>query len=156
MRVDVLTLFPEMFAGPLDHSILGRAIGRGLLQVHLTNPRDFTTDRHRTVDDYPYGGGPGMVMKPGPIFAAVESLADPDDPIILLSPQGRVFSQAVAAELASQPRLILICGHYEGVDERVREHLATDELSIGDYVLTGGELAAMVVIDAVARLLPGV
>jgi len=156
MRVDVLTLFPEMFAGPLGHSILGRAIGRGLLQVQLTNPRDFTTDRHRTVDDYPYGGGPGMVMKPDPIFTAVESLARPDDPIILLSPQGRVFSQAVAAELASQPRLILICGHYEGVDERVREHLATDELSIGDYVLTGGELAAMVVIDAVARLLPSV
>ena len=156
MRVDVLTLFPEMFTGPLDHSILGRAIDRGLLQVHLTNPRDFTTDRHRTVDDYPYGGGPGMVMKPGPIFAAIGSLAQSDDPIILLSPQGRLFSQAVAAELASQPRLILVCGHYEGVDERVREHLATDELSIGDYVLTGGELAAMVVIDAVARLLPGV
>jgi tRNA (guanine37-N1)-methyltransferase len=156
MRVDVLTLFPEMFAGPLDHSILGRAIERGLLQVQLTNPRDFTTDRHRTVDDYPYGGGPGMVMKPGPIFAAVESLAQPGSPIILLSPQGRVFNQVIAAELARQPRLIVICGHYEGVDERVREHLATDELSIGDYVLTGGELAAMVVIDAVARLLPGV
>src|SRR5215213_2912382 len=120
MRVDVLTLFPEMFADPLGHSILGRAIERGLLEVQLTNPRDFTTDRHRTVDDYPYGGGPGMVMKPGPIFAAVESLAQPSSPIILLSPQGRLFDQAVAAELASQPRLVLICGHYEGVDERVR------------------------------------
>jgi tRNA (guanine37-N1)-methyltransferase len=156
MQIDVLTLFPEMFEGPLGHSILRRAIDRGLLDVRLTNIRDFATDRHRTVDDYPYGGGPGMVMKPGPIFDAVEAVAESGAPIILLSPQGRVFTQRIAAELARQERLVLICGHYEGVDERVREHLVTDELSIGDYVLTGGELAAMVVIDAVTRLLPGV
>ena len=156
MRIDVLTLFPEMFAGPLGHSILKRAIERGLLDVGLTNPRDFTTDRHRTVDDTPYGGGPGMVMKPGPVFDAVESVAHSGSRVILLSPRGRVFSQAIARELAELEHLVLICGHYEGVDERVREHLAADELSIGDYVLTGGELAAMVVVDAVARLLPGV
>ncbi len=156
MHVDVLTLFPEMFAGPLGQSILKRAIDRELLAVGLTNPRDFTDDRHRTVDDAPYGGGPGMVMKPGPLFAAVESVARPGSPVVLLSPRGRVFSQEIARELARHEHLILICGHYEGVDERVRDHLATDELSIGDYVLTGGELAAMVVIDAVARLLPGV
>ncbi len=156
MRVDILTLFPEMFGGPFGHSIVGRAIERGILRVGLTNIRDFATDRHRTVDDYPYGGGPGMVMKPDPIFAAVESAATPEAPIVLLSPRGRLFTQQVAAELSGLPRLVLICGHYEGVDERVREHLATDELSIGDYVLTGGELAAMVVVDAVARLLPGV
>ena len=156
MRIDVLTLFPEMFAGPLGHSILRRAIERELLRVELTDIRGFATDRHRTVDDYPYGGGPGMVMKPGPIFAAVESVARPGSPVILLSPGGRLFTQQVAAELAEYEHLVLICGHYEGIDERVREHLATDELSIGDYVLTGGELPAMVVIDAVGRLLPGV
>ena len=155
MRIDVLTLFPEMFA-PLDHSIIGRAIEQKRLAVGYVNPRDFTTDRHRTVDDYPYGGGPGMVMKPEPIFLAAESVARPDSAIILMSPAGRVFSQRIAAELAEREHLVLICGHYEGVDERVREQLVTDEISIGDYVLTGGELAAMVVIDAVARLLPGV
>ncbi len=155
MRIDVLTLFPEMFA-PLDHSIIGRAIEQKRLAVGYVNPRDFTTDRHRTVDDYPYGGGPGMVMKPEPIFLAAESVARPDSAIILMSPAGRVFSQRIAAELAERTHLVLICGHYEGVDERVREQLVTDEISIGDYVLTGGELAAMVVIDAVARLLPGV
>ena len=156
MRIDVLTLFPEMFAGSLGHSIVRRAIERGLLRVELTDIRAFATDRHRTVDDYPYGGGPGMVMKPDPIFAAAESVARPGSPIILLSPQGRRFTQQIATELASHEHLTLVCGHYEGVDERVRESLATDELSIGDYVLTGGELPAMVVIDAVARLLPGV
>jgi tRNA (guanine37-N1)-methyltransferase len=155
VRIDVVTLFPEMFA-PLGQSILGRAIEQGRLAVNYVNPRDFTTDRHRTVDDYPYGGGPGMVMKPEPIFLAVESVAQPGTDVILLSPIGRVFKQSVAAELARREHLILICGHYEGVDDRVREHLATDEISIGDYVLTGGELAAMVVIDAVTRLLPGV
>jgi tRNA (guanine37-N1)-methyltransferase len=156
MRVDIMTLFPEMFAGPLGYSMIGRAIERTLLQVTLTNIRDFATDRHRTVDDYPYGGGPGMVMKPGPIFDAVEAVVTPESPIILLSPRGRLFSQRIAEELAQREHLVLVCGHYEGVDERVREHLATDELSIGDYVLTGGELAAMVVVDAVGRLLPGV
>src|SRR3954454_451512 len=144
-----------MFA-PLSHSILGRAIEQGLLSVQYVNPRDFTSDRHRTVDDYPYGGGPGMVMKAEPIFLAVESVASAQSRVVLMSPAGRVFTQAIAAELAATEHLVLICGHYEGVDERVREHLATDEISIGDYVLTGGELAAMVVIDAVARLLPGV
>jgi tRNA (guanine37-N1)-methyltransferase len=155
LRIDVVTLFPEMFA-PLSHSILGRAVEQGRLTVSYVNPRDFTDDRHRTVDDYPYGGGPGMVMKPQPIFAAVESVASPDSDVILLGPAGRVFKQAIAAELAEREHLILICGHYEGVDDRVREHLVTDEVSIGDYVLTGGELAAMVIVDAVARLLPGV
>jgi tRNA (guanine37-N1)-methyltransferase len=155
LRIDVVTLFPEMFA-PLSHSILGRAIERGLMTVNYINPRDFTTDRHRTVDDYPYGGGPGMVMKAEPIFLAVESVARPGSAVILLSPVGRVFKQSIAAELAARDHLVLICGHYEGVDERVREYLATDEISIGDYVLTGGELAAMVIVDAVARLVPGV
>ena len=145
-----------MFEGPFGQSILGRAIAEGRLTVNFVNPRDFTSDRHRTVDDYPYGGGPGMVMKPEPIFLAVESVTTPESDVILMSPAGRVFSQAIAAELAKRDHLVLICGHYEGVDDRVREHLATDELSIGDYVLTGGELAAMVVVDAVARLLPGV
>lgn len=154
-RIDVVTLFPEMFE-PLRHSILGRAVEQGQLAITYVNPRDFTPDRHRTVDDYPYGGGPGMVMKPEPIFLAVESVATPESAVILMSPAGRAFNQQLAAELATLPHLILICGHYEGVDERVREHLVTDEISIGDYVLTGGELAAMVVIDAVARLLPGV
>jgi tRNA (guanine37-N1)-methyltransferase len=156
MRVDVVTLFPEMFGGPFGHSIIGRAIEQKLLDVRFVNPRDFATDRHRTVDDYPYGGGPGMVMKPGPLCEAVESVASPESAIILMSPAGRVFSQQVAAELSGSKHLVLVCGHYEGVDDRVREHLVTDEISIGDYVLTGGELAAMVIVDAVARLLPGV
>jgi tRNA (guanine37-N1)-methyltransferase len=155
MRFDIFTLLPEMFRGPLDESILARAQARGLLEIALHNPRDTTTDRHHIVDDYPYGGGAGMVMKPDPVFAAVEAVYA-GGPIILLGPAGRVFTQAVARELAGEEHISLICGHYEGVDERVREHLATDELSIGDYVLTGGELAAMVVVDAVSRLLPGV
>jgi len=155
VRFDIFTLFPEMFRGPLDESILGRARARGLIDIAFYNPRDVTTDRHHVVDDYPYGGGSGMVMKPEPLFAAVEA-AHIEGPIILLSPQGRVFTQAIARELAQQPRIALICGHYEGVDERVREHLVTDELSIGDFVLTGGELAAMVIVDAVSRLIPGV
>ena len=155
MRFDIFTLFPEMFRGPLDESILARARERGLLEIALHNPRDVTTDRHHIVDDYPYGGGAGMVMKPGPLFTAVEQ-AEVTGPIILLSPQGRGFSQQIARELATEPRITLICGHYEGVDERVREHLVTDEISLGDFVLTGGELAAMVLVDAVARLLPGV
>ncbi|HEC35014.1 MAG TPA: tRNA (guanosine(37)-N1)-methyltransferase TrmD [Anaerolineae bacterium] len=157
MRFDVLTLFPEMFSGPLEASILKRARERGIISVHLHNVRDYATGRHRTTDDTPYGGGGGMVMKPEPIFAAVEAVLDGEEgvPVILLSPQGRVFTQAVAAELARHPRLVLICGRYEGVDERVRQHLINDEISIGDYVLSGGELAAMVMIDAVTRLLPG-
>jgi tRNA (guanine37-N1)-methyltransferase len=155
VRFDIYTLFPDMFRGPLDESILARARERGLIEVTLHNPRDATTDRHHVVDDYPYGGGAGMVMKPEPLFAAVEA-AHQGGPIILLSPQGRLFTQDVARDLAAEARLTLLCGHYEGFDERIREHLATDEISIGDYVLTGGELAAMVIVDAVARLLPGV
>jgi len=143
-----------MFRGPLDESIIARARSRGLVEVALHNPRDVTTDRHHVVDDYPYGGGAGMVMKPEPLFAAVEAIHT-GGPIILMSPQGRVFTQAIARELAAEPRVTLLCGHYEGVDERVRLHLATDEISLGDFVLTGGELAAMVIVDAVARLLPG-
>lgn len=155
MKIDVLTLFPAMFAGPLDESIVRRARDQGLLEVQVHNLRDYTHDRHRTVDDKPFGGGPGMLMKPEPIFEAVEHLRRPDTRVILLCPAGRVFHQAVARELAGRSHLLFICGSYEGVDERVREFLVDDELSIGDYVLTNGALPAMVVIDAVTRLLPG-
>ncbi len=160
MRFDLFTLFPECFTGPLQSSILKRALERGLIDVRLHNIRDYATDKHQVCDDYPFGGGVGMVMKPEPIFAAVEAVVGqtsrPDLPIILMSPAGRVFNDAMARELAQHERLALICGHYEGVDERVREHLCTDEISIGDYVVTGGELPALVVVDAVARLRPGV
>ena len=145
-----------MFAGPLDESIIKRARKNGLLDLNIHDLRDWTHDRHKTVDDRPFGGGPGMLMKPEPIFEAVESLRREQTRVILLSPGGRKFSQAIAAELAGKPDLLLVTGHYEGFDERVREALADDELSIGDYVLTNGALPAMVVIDAVARLLPGV
>jgi tRNA (guanine37-N1)-methyltransferase len=155
MHIDIFTLFPGMFQGPLTESILKRAQERDLLSIALHNIRDATTDRHHVVDDYPYGGGAGMVMKPDPVFAAVEAVYQ-SGPIILLTPQGNLFNQQFAQELSQQPRLTLLCGHYEGIDERVRQHLVTDEISIGDYVLTGGELAAMIVVDAVARLLPGV
>jgi len=156
MKIDVLTLFPAMFAGPLDESIIKRARDSGLLDLKIHNLRDYAHDRHRTVDDRPFGGGPGMLLKPEPIFEGVESLASEGAQIILLSPSGRSFTQAVARELAQARHVVLISGHYEGFDERVREHLANDELSIGDYVLTNGALPVMVVIDAVARLLPGV
>lgn len=158
MRFDVFTLFPEVFGPYLESSILQRARQRGLLEVNLHNIRDATTDRHHVCDDTPYGGGGGMVMKPEPIFNSVEGVlgAPPSCPVILLTPQGRVFNQSVAKELAQQPHLALLCGRYEGVDERVRQHLVTDEISIGDYVLSGGELPALVLIDAVARLIPGV
>lgn len=158
MRIDVLTLFPEMFEGVLSSSILGRARERGIVDIRTLNFRQFAVNRHGSVDDYPYGGGGGMILRPEPLFAAVESLpvSEGGRRVVLLCPQGRRFTQAVAEELAIERHLVLICGHYEGVDERVRLHLATDELSIGDYVLTGGELAAMVVMDAVVRLLPGV
>jgi tRNA (guanine37-N1)-methyltransferase len=155
MHFDIFTLFPAMFQGPFTESILKRAQERGLLSIALHNIRDATSDRHHIVDDYPYGGGAGMVMKPEPIFAAVEAVYQ-GGPIILLTPQGRLFNQQIARELSQEPRITLLCGHYEGIDERVRQHLATDELSIGDYVLTAGELAAMIVVDAVSRLLPGV
>jgi tRNA (guanine37-N1)-methyltransferase len=159
VRFDVLTLFPEMFGGPLQSSILGRAIDAGLIQVHVHNIRDYAEDKHQIVDDYTYGGGPGMVMKPDPIFKAVEGVAARDSTkarVILLTPQGRLLNHNVAGELSQESRLLLVCGHYEGVDERVREHLVEDEISIGDYVLSGGELPAMIVIEAVARRLPGV
>ena len=155
MHVDIFTLFPTMFQGPLTESILKRAKERELLTIALHNIRAATTDKHHIVDDYPYGGGAGMVMKPEPIFAAVEAVYQ-SGPIILLTPQGRIFTQQIARELAQESRLTLLCGHYEGIDERVREHLVTDEISIGDYVLTGGELGAMVIVDAVSRLIPGV
>lgn len=155
MHIDIFTLFPGMFTGPLDESILRRARDRDLLRVGVHDIRAVTTDRHHVCDDTPYGGGAGMVMKVEPIFAAVEAVYQ-GGPVILMAPQGRRFSQAIARELSEHPRISLICGHYEGIDERVRLALATDEISIGDYVLTGGELPALVVIDAVARLLPGV
>ena len=156
MRIDVFSIFPEMFEGPFSTSIIKRARERNLVDIRTHNIRDWATDKHQLTDDAPYGGGGGMVMKPEPLFAAVEAVAEHDIcPVILLTPQGRVFTQAVAAELVVQPRLMLLCGRYEGVDERVVEHLATDEISIGDYVLSGGELAAMVLVDAVVRLLPG-
>ncbi len=161
MRIDILTLFPEMFPGPLGSSIIKRAIERQVVTINIHNIRDYSRDKHATADDYPYGGGAGMVLKPEPIFEAVAAIYQPETadlatPVILLSPSGRLFTQEVAAELAARPRIILICGHYEGVDERVREHLVTDEISIGDYVLSGGEPAALVVVDAVVRLLSGV
>jgi len=163
MQFDILTLFPEMFQGPLNAGLFQRSVSRGLVTVNLRNIREYTHDRHNTVDDYPYGGGAGMVLKPEPVFEAVDSLRSgmPSEqgatlPVILLTPQGRLFSQEIAGELSRYSNLALVCGRYEGVDERIREHLVTDEISIGDYVLGGGELAAMVVIDAVIRLLPGV
>jgi tRNA (guanine37-N1)-methyltransferase len=178
MRFDIFTLFPGIFEGPLRESMIKRAIDAGLLDVQVHNIRDYAAGRHQVTDDYPYGGGGGMVMKPEPVFEAVEKVlgirdegagigeqdADfrppiidhqPPIPIILLTPQGRVFNQSIAYELAQHDRVALICGRYEGFDERIREHLATDEISIGDFVLTGGELAALVVLDAVIRLKPG-
>jgi tRNA (guanine37-N1)-methyltransferase len=159
MRIDILTIFPAMFRGPFEESIVKRAVEKGIVQIFLHDIRDYASDKHRTVDDYPFGGGQGMLMKPEPLFAAVEDVqgqAAERGPIVLLTPQGRLFDQKVAVELARHDRLVLICGHYEGVDARVHEHLATDEISIGDYVLSGGELAAMVVVDAVVRQIPGV
>ena len=156
VKIDVLTLFPAMFAGPLDESIIKRARQAGLLDLALHQLRDWTHDRHKTVDDRPFGGGPGMLLKPEPIFEAVESLARENTRVILLSPSGRKFDQSIARELAQQEHLLFVTGHYEGFDERIRELLADDELSIGDYVLTNGALPAMGVIDAVTRLLPGV
>ena len=156
MKIDVLTLFPGMFAGPMDESIIRRAREAGQLDLAIYNLRDYAHDRHRTVDDRPFGGGPGMLLKPEPIFEAVEGLANENTQVILMSPSGRAFNQAVARELAEREHLLLISGHYEGFDERVREQLADDELSIGDYVLTNGSLPVMVIIDAVTRLLPGV
>jgi len=162
MRIDILSLFPEMFDGPFASSIIKRAVDKGLVDVYVNNFRNYALDRHKIVDDSPYGGGAGMVLKPEPLFAAVEDLRgspyvkNPQKPVILLSPQGRLFDQKIARELASLESLIFICGHYEGADERVSRYLATDEISIGDYVLSGGEPAAVVMVDAIVRLIPGV
>ena len=163
MHIDVLTLFPDYFVKPFSEGIFGRAAENGIISIATHDIRDYTEDRHRTADDYPYGGGPGMVLKPEPVFKALEAVKQGMSsgerkavPLILLTPQGRPLQQAAARELAENNRLVLICGHYEGVDERIREHMITDEISIGDYVLSGGELPAMVLMDAVLRLVPGV
>lgn len=161
MLINIISLFPEMFDGPLGHSILKRAQDAGALSVQVTNPRDFAFDKHRIVDDYPFGGGSGMVMKPDPIFRAVQSVVSSNDSltrrrIILMCPGGQVFDQAKARELAGYDQLVLVCGHYEGIDARIRQHVIDEAISIGDYVLTGGELPAMVITDAVARMIPGV
>jgi len=163
MKIDILTLFPKMFEVPFKESIIGRAENRGVVRIEVHDLREFTRNRYRQADDRPYGGGPGMVIKPEPVFEAVEYITDQaacestdcQVRVILMSPQGKTFTQEKAKELVGERHLVFICGHYEGIDERVREKLAADELSIGDYVLTGGELAAMVVVDAVVRLLPG-
>jgi len=158
MRIDILTLFPGMFSGPFDESIIKRAVEGGIVSIHLHDIRQWAKGRHKVVDDYPYGGGPGMVLKPEPVLAAAEAvleMAPERGPIVLLTPIGRRFDHQVAVELSRQRRLTLLCGHYEGCDARVHEHLATDEISVGDYVLSGGEMAAMVVVDAVVRQLPG-
>ena len=160
MHIDIFCLFPEMFVSPFEQSIIKRSQEKGIVEIVAHNIRDYTHDKHHTADDYPYGGGAGMVLKPEPVFEAVEAVEQQldikDVPIILLTPAGRLFNQQIAQELAQHSHLILICGHYEGIDGRVHEHLATDEISIGDYVLSGGELAAMVVVDAMVRLIPGV
>jgi tRNA (guanine37-N1)-methyltransferase len=169
MQFEVFTLLPEVFPSYLETSIIKRARERGLINVRVHNIRDYTHDKHHMTDDTPYGGGGGMVMKPDPIFEAIETVlginadpvstppeADPNIPIILLTPQGRVFNQSIAEELSKHPHIALLCGRYEGIDERIREHLVTDEISIGDYVLTGGELPALILIDAISRFLPDV
>ncbi len=157
MRFDIITIFPEMFSGVFSGGVVRRAIQKGLIEVQVHDLRDFTTDRHRQVDDRPFGGEEGMVFKPEPLFAAVEAVrASADMPVYLLSPQGRPFDGRLAEEMAARAQAVLICGRYEGVDERVAGHLATEEISIGDYVLTGGEIPAMAVVDAVARFVPGV
>jgi len=156
MRIDVVTLFPQMVAGPLSESMLRVAQDKGLAEIRVVDLRDYADNRHRTADDYPFGGGGGMVLKPEPLFRAVEALRSPGTRVVLLCPQGPTLTQAIASRLAALPHLVLLCGHYEGVDERVRAHLVDEEVSLGDYVLTGGELPALVVVDAVVRLLPGV
>lgn len=157
MRIDYLTLFPEMFEGVLNHSILKRAQDKGMLNVNTVNFREYAENKHNQVDDYPFGGGQGMVLKPEPIFNALESLQQtPETRVVLMCPQGEPFTQEKAQELSEAEHLVFICGHYEGYDERIREHLVTDEISIGDYVLTGGELPAMTMTDAIVRLIPGV
>lgn len=157
IRFDILTLFPEMFDSIMNESIIGRAVKSGYVEINPVNIRDFSNNKHNRVDDYPYGGGAGMVMQPQPIYDAYKSIVkDEKVPVIYMSPQGKQFTQSIAQDLALNDRIVLLCGHYEGVDERVLEEIVTDEISIGDYVLTGGELPAMVVMDTVSRLIPGV
>lgn len=157
LRIDFVTLFPEQVLGMLDHSIIHRAIEAGKLQLHAVNPRDFTEDKHRTVDDHPYGGGPGMLLKVEPVARAVDSLELPSEAaVVFTDPTGSLFTQFTARELAQRSRLVLVCGHYEGIDDRARQIYATHTVSLGDFVLTGGELPAMVIADAVSRLIPGV
>ena len=158
MKFDILTLFPAMFHGPTTESIIKRAVENGVIEIRLHNVRDYAVDRHKTADDYPYGGGAGMVMKVEPLAACIEKVVAerPAARVILTTPQGRRFTQAVAEELAREKKLVIICGRYEGIDERVRELFVNDEISVGDYVLTGGEIAAMVMVDAISRLVPGV
>ncbi|MGZ5004768.1 MAG: tRNA (guanosine(37)-N1)-methyltransferase TrmD [Chthoniobacterales bacterium] len=156
MRIDILTLFPEICRAPLNESIMKRAQSSGALELRIHNLRDWTSDKHHIVDDAPFGGGQGMVMKPEPIFAAVESLKTNESSVILMTPQGKTLTQKIASEFSAKAHLIIVCGHYEGIDHRVAEHLADAEISIGDYVLTNGAIAAVVLIDAVVRLLPGV
>lgn len=156
MKIDVLTIFPEMFSGPIEASLIGKAQEKGLVEINIHNLRKWTKDKHKTTDDRPFGGGPGMVMRLEPISRALKDLCTEKSRVILLSPQGQAFNQQKAQELSNLNHLIFICGHYEGFDERIREHLIDEEISIGDYVLTGGELPAMIVIDTVVRLLPGV
>ena len=163
MNITILTLFPDMFQGPFNQSILKKAVEKGLVKIDVRDIRAYTHDQHHTADDYQYGGGPGMVMRPEPIFEGVGHVlaSYPEEvrekvPVVLLSPQGRLFNQRIAGEMVTKPGMVIICGHYDGVDERVRENLATDDISVGDYVLTGGELAAMLLVDAVTRLIPGV
>ncbi|MEP6777686.1 MAG: tRNA (guanosine(37)-N1)-methyltransferase TrmD [Chthoniobacterales bacterium] len=156
MRVDILTLFPEICRAPLSESMMKRAQESGALELRIHNLREWTRDKHRIVDDAPFGGGQGMVMKPEPIFAAVESMRNDDSTVVLMTPQGRRFDQPIASEFSQKPHLIIICGHYEGVDHRIVEHLVDEEISIGDYVLTNGAIAAVIMVDAIGRLLPGV
>jgi tRNA (guanine37-N1)-methyltransferase len=156
LRIDILTIFPNMFNGPWAESILRRALDRGLVEINVHDLRQWTHDRHHTVDDTPYGGGPGMIFKPDPIFEAVDQIAAPGSEIVLLTPNGQLLQQSLVRELAAIDQIVLICGHYEGIDDRVGDHLATRLISIGDYVLSGGEIPAMVLTDAIVRLLPGV
>lgn len=156
MKIDILTLFPEMFQGVFDQSIIKRAIDNNTVSINCINIRDFSKDKHKRVDDYPFGGGPGMILKPEPVYDAIESVKSKNSRIIFLTPKGKVYNHDMAMELAQEEHLVLLCGHYEGVDNRIIENYVTDEISIGDYVLTGGEISSMVIVDSVVRLIPGV
>lgn len=156
MKIDILTLFPEMFLNFLGTSIVGRAVNKNIVQINCINIRDFSKDKHKRVDDYPFGGGPGMVMRPEPVYDAINSVKDEDSKVIYLSPKGKTYNQEIAIKLSKEKHIILLCGHYEGIDNRIIDNYIDEEISIGDYILTGGEIPAMVVVDSVIRLLPGV